>query len=155
MLHFRPTGDPLSQLKDVLHSPIILLKPDNQRVIQQEVSQLLSVSGRCCIITNTSTKKNKFEKLRALYKSLAELKDLQRQIFDKDPLIKSSLIGIYPSLEYPACVYELDTNADRYVSDKVLPHAGLSLPGTIKLLIHKFLGINPAVGALGLALYRK
>ena len=71
------------------------------------------------------------------------------------PSLHTSLIGIYPSLEYPACVYELNTNADRYVSANVLPYTGSALISTVKYLIDKFLGANPAVGGLGLTLYKE
>lgn len=144
-----------SQLEEVLQSPIVQLDAANQAVILINVKQLLSASAHCCIVIATSTSSNKLKNITTLYKSLAALKNIQRQLCAKDSLLTASLIGIYPSLEYPACVYELNTNADSYVSSNVLPHAGSALINTAKFLISKFLGANPAVGALGLVLHKE
>ena len=96
-----------------------------------------------------------FQNMMSLYKNISALKRLQGQLCNENPSLYSSLIGIYPTLDYPACVYELNTNAERYVTENVLPHAGSPLKSAVKRLISKLLGVNPAVGGLGLILYEE
>lgn len=142
-----------SQLEEVLHSLIMQLDASNQALALLKAKQLLRASGHHCLVVPTSVGGNKLKNITRLYKSLAVLKDIQRQLLNEDSSLSTSLIGIYPSLEYPACVYELNTNADNYVSGNVLPHAGAPIIGIIKYLMTKLLGVSPAVGALGLVLH--
>lgn len=142
-----------SQLEEVLHSPIMQLDAGNQALALIKAKQLLSTSAHCCLVIPAGTGSNKLKNLTTLYKSLIALKGIQRRLLNEDSPLSTSLIGIYPSLEYPACVYELDTNADNYVSGNVLPRAGSAIIGTIKYLMTRVLGVSPAVGALGLILH--
>tara|TARA_R110000823_G_scaffold9570_2_gene33274 strand:+ start:14672 stop:15121 length:450 start_codon:yes stop_codon:yes gene_type:complete len=143
------------QLEDVLQAPIAQLDDYNQAATLQKAKQLLNTSTQSCIVVATSTSNHKLQNIKTLYRSMVALKILQRKLCNEYPSLHTSLIGIYPSLEYPACVYELNTNADRYVSANVLPYTGSALISTVKYLIDKFLGANPAVGGLGLTLYKE
>ena len=49
----------------------------------------------------------------------------------------------------------MNTSADRYVSSNILPNTGSALTRAIKEFITKLLGANPAVGGLGLLLYKE
>lgn len=145
----------LSQLRDLLQSPIAHLEPDNQSATLLNARQMLEASAHCCIVVATSTNSNKFKNIKNLYRGMAALKSLQRQLCKEYPPLHASLIGVYPSLESPACVYELNTNADGYIARNVLPYAGSPLVNTLKHLVSKLLGANPAVGGLGLTLYKE
>ena len=142
-------------LKKVLHSHILILEIDEEALTLLKTRRILETSGQCCIVLATCTTSNKLRNINNLYRGAAVLKRLQRQLCSEYPSLQTSLIGIYPSLEYPACVYELNTNADRYVEGNVLPYASSPLISTIKYLISKLLGANPAVGGLGLSLYKE
>ncbi|RBW49723.1 hypothetical protein DS878_05105 [Marinobacter sp. F3R11] len=143
-----------SQLEDVLQSPIIILELPDHALTLLETKGALGTHKSCCVISATSTSSHKLHNIKRLYQSLVALKKLQRQLSDELQITDTSLIGIYPSLEYPACVYQLHTNADRYVSANVLPCNGSAIVGIIKHIIRRLLGANPAIGGLGLLLYR-
>jgi hypothetical protein len=152
---FSVISEQLSQLKDVLQSPVVLLELADQPMAMRQARQILENSMHCCIIAPTSQSNQKLRNIINLYQSMAVLKKLQRQFCNEYSLSETSLIGIYPSLEYPACVYQLHTNADHYVSTNVLPYNNSALISTAKYFAQKLLGANPAIGGLGLILYRE
>jgi len=152
MPEFTAKEEQFSQLKDVLQSPVVMLQFADSASTMLKARQLLKTSERCCIIANTSTSNQKLKNIKTLYHSLATLKKLQRQFSHEYPLATANLIGIYPSLDYPACVYELHTSADHYVSGNILPYDQSNLTRMIRYVIGKLLGANPAVGGLGLVL---
>ncbi|MBK1871743.1 hypothetical protein FE848_00755 [Marinobacter sp. 1-3A] len=145
----------LLQLKEALQSPITPLNDDNGSAALLEAKQLLITSGRCCIVVATSTGSNTLQNITNLYQGMASLKRLKKHFLKERPDTRATLIGIYPSLEYPACVFELNTNADRYVAGNVLPHTGSLLETAVKSMISRLLGVSPAVGGIGLAVYRE
>jgi|GEM_PF-2754975 len=145
--------EPFSQLKDVLQSPIAHLDLNNPAATLLKARQMLDTSAHCCIVVATSTSSHKYQNIKNLYRSMTILKGLHQRLSKEHSSLHASLIGVYPSLEYPACVYEINTYADQYVTKNVLPYAGFSLVNTIKYLVGKLIGANPAVGGLGLSLY--
>ncbi len=155
MPEFTAKEEQFSQLEDVLQSPVVMLQPTDSASTMLKARQLLKGSERCCIIANTSTSNQTLKNIKMLYHSLATLKKLQQQFCHEYPLATTSLIGIYPSLGYPACVYELHTSADQYVSANILPYDQSKLIRMIRYVIGKFLGANPAIGGLGLVLNRE
>ncbi|MBQ0831321.1 hypothetical protein [Marinobacter sp.] len=154
MQKFTARDEQLLQLKETLQNPITLLNDNNYSATLLEASQLLVTSARCCIVVATNTGSDTLQSITNLYKGMAALKRLKKYFLKEHPGTGATLIGIYPSLEYPACVYELNTSADRYVAGNVLPYTGSPLAKAIKHLIRRLLGVSPAVGGLGLALYR-
>ena len=143
-----------SQLKDVLQSPIATLQLADHASTLLETKGMLTTSRQCCIVVATSSSTHKLRNIKTLYQSLVVLKKLKQQLSQEYKLSDTRLIGIYPSLKYPACVYQLHTNADRYVSANVLPGDTSAIVGLIKYIISRLLGANPAIGGLGLILYR-
>jgi hypothetical protein len=144
-----------SQLEDVLQSPVVTLKLGDPTLTLLETRTILESSKHCCIVAGTSIGSHKLVNLKTLYHNMVTLNKLRRQLHQEYCLSDTSLIGIYPSLQYPACVYQLNTNADRYVSANVLPCDNSAVIGTIKYFIGRLLGVNPAVGGLGLLVHRK
>ncbi len=145
--HFR-------QLEDVLKSPVAACEPRNRAQTLIKARQILDTSAQCCIVVATSISSNPVHNIIDLYRSMSCLKYIQRQLCEEYVPLHTCLIGIYPSLEYPACVYELNTNADRYVINNVFPYASSPLITLLKYVISKFIGSNPSVGGLGLAFYK-
>jgi hypothetical protein len=143
-----------SQLEEVLAIPIVALELSNFALTMRNARHQLNTTDQCCIIAAASKGNQKLEKVRTLRNSLVMLKRLQQQIRIEYPLANANLIGIYPSLEYPICVYELNTNADRYVASNVLPSDRFALIRIIKYIIGKFIGTNPNVGGLGLIIHK-
>lgn len=143
------------QLREALQIPVVQLDTDNHSATLLDAKNVLNSSAHCCIVVATSISRNKFQNIKNLHRSMTLLKHLQRQLCIEYPILRVRLIGIYPSLDYPACVYELKTDAERYVTRNVLPHGGSPLKSTIKYLISKLLGANPSVGGLGLTLYKE
>tara|TARA_R110001592_G_scaffold148669_3_gene373820 strand:+ start:237 stop:704 length:468 start_codon:yes stop_codon:yes gene_type:complete len=144
-----------SQLEDVLQSPVVMLQLADSESTILKARQLLKTSERCCIIANTSTSNQKLKTIKTLYHSMAALKKIQQEFSHEDPLTNANLVGIYPSLDYPACVYELHTSADLYVSANILPYDQSNLARMIRYVVAKLLGANPAIGGLGLILSRE
>jgi|SRR5690554_3798260 len=145
----------LPQLKEVLQSPVILFSDNSGSSILLEANQRLRTSACCCIVIATSTNSGTLKNVANLHKSLTSLKRLKRHFLKEYPRTHATLIGIYPSLEYPACVYELNTYASRYVTGNVLPRSGSPFARVIKHMIKRVLGVSPAVGGLGLLLYKE
>lgn len=155
MSQFITKKEKLSQLEDALQSPTIALELDDPASTKSKVRELLKTSKHCCIIVATSESNNKLRNIKTLYYSLIMLRKLRKKFDNEYSLSSTSLLGIYPSLQYPVCIYELHTNADRYISANVLPHDTSALMGTIKYLTKRLLGASPSIGGLGLILYRK
>lgn len=155
MPKFTAKEEQFSQLEDVLQSSVVMLELNDLASTIFNARQLLQADKRCCIIANTSASDQNLKNIQALYRCLAMLKKLQQQFGAEYPLINANLIGIYPSLDYPACVYELHTSADHYVSVNILPYDQSSLTRMIRYVIGKLLGANPAAGGLGLVLNRE
>lgn len=144
----------LTQLTAVLQIPICEIDAINHADLFRDAKQLLRNSQHYCFVVSTNSGSNKLRNIRNLNKSTSMLKRLEMELCKDDPSIEASRIGIYPSLSYPACVYELGTTADCYVSDNVLPCTGRGLLRTIKRLISSLVGANTAVGGMGLILYK-
>jgi hypothetical protein len=155
MSKFSAKETEFSQLEDALQSPIVILHLGDNTLTLAKTRRILKTSKHCSIIADTSTSSQKLTRIKTLYYSLVALKKLRQQLCHEHSLSDMSLIGIYPSLQYPACVYQLHTNADRYISANVLPRDNSAVIGTIKYFIGRLLGANPAVGGLGLLVHRK
>tara|TARA_R110000823_G_scaffold24467_6_gene72735 strand:- start:3420 stop:4007 length:588 start_codon:yes stop_codon:yes gene_type:complete len=155
-LMFKPTTkeNQLSQLRDVLQSPVVLLDLDDQSSTTHAVQQILKSFTCCSVIVATSTSSQTIKNIRTLYRSMTALKIIKRQFSYDYPQSTTNLIAIYPSIEYPACVYELHTNAGRYISDKVLPYEHSIFKWVIKNLIETLTSVPPAVGGIGLMIHR-
>lgn len=143
------------QLEDVLQIPVVQLHAGEYSKTLFSARELLANSSHCCIAIAATHSSKKLQNLKDLYSCISLLSRLQRQLCIDYLSLDSSIIGVYPSLEYPACVYEISTAADTYVSGNVLPRNGSALLIAVKQLISKFLGVNPAVGGLGLILYKE
>lgn len=64
--------------------------------------------------------------------------------------VKNFRIGIYPSLDNPRVVYELDSPAELYIEENVLPRFGSGIKGWVKYLIKKVTRLNPSIAAVGI-----
>ena len=133
---YETMNDHLPQLAAVLEVSIIQIDQNNP-------------------VVPTTKQSNKLKSFNNLYRCTSLLRRIRRRLCIDDPSLKVVLIGVYPSLDYPACVYEMNTSADRYVSSNILPNTGSALTRAIKEFITKLLGANPAVGGLGLLLYKE
>lgn len=145
----------LPQLEEALQSPIILYSDNRDSSMLLESNQLLTTSARCCVVIATSSGPDALQNIANLYQSMTSLKHLKQYFLKEHPGTRATLIGIYPSLEYPACVYELNTSASRYVTGNILPYNGSLFTKVIKYLVSRILGVSPTVGGLGLALHKE
>ncbi len=152
---YETMNDHLPQLAAVLEVSIIQIDQNNPDDVFSDAKQLLSQNSECCIVVPTTKQSNKLKSFNNLYRCTSLLRRIRRRLCIDDPSLKVVLIGVYPSLDYPACVYEMNTSADRYVSSNILPNTGSALTRAIKEFITKLLGANPAVGGLGLLLYKE
>ncbi|MBY6070311.1 hypothetical protein KUV35_03320 [Marinobacter salsuginis] len=145
----------LHQLEDVLQIPVVQLRSGDYSKMLFSARELLAHSSHCCIVMAANHSSKKLQRLKDLYSCISLMNRLQRQLRKDYLSLNTSIIGVYPSLAYPVCVYEISTVADSYVSGNVLPREGSALFIAVKQLISKLLGVNPAVGGLGLILYKE
>lgn len=144
----------LEQLRDVLNVPIITLELDNPSLTFSQTKSTLSEVNSCFIVASTTDREKKIDKIIIFYRIRNLLKNIEKQIKKEYPFSQISTIGIYPSLQYPACVYELNTAADKYVYSNVLPYEKSVSRRILKYLIEKNLGLPPSIGGFGLLVSR-
>lgn len=149
-----PEKPQLTQIGDILQSPIVLLDLVGQSTTTLAVHEILKSSTCCSVIAASSTSDKTVKNIKTLYRSMKLLKKIKKQLSYDYPYSSINLIAIYPSLEYPACVYELHTNADHYISNKVLPYEHSILKWVIKNFIEKLTSVPHAVGGIGLMIHR-
>lgn len=138
------------KLQEMLHSPIFELTHDNLSLMHRSINDGLKQSGHCCVITKISDNAGRSNHIKSLIKEIKRLKTLQRKLDQEDEILSASLIGIYPSIYRPFCIHEIDTNAERYVRENILPPNGLGLKGAIKSVTERLLKTSPSIGGLGL-----
>lgn len=143
------------QLCEMLQSPVIELNCKGPALNLATILDTLNNSKHCCIIVKTDISNIKIGKIRTLYNATVLLNKIQKRLHQEDPELSTSLIGIYPSISRPSCVYELHSNAGTYVKNNILPPSDSGLKGTIKCITDKILGVNPSVGGLGLIIQKE
>ena len=60
----------------------------------------------------------------------------------------SALYGVYPKLDNPVFIFELNSVSSEYAEERLLPHEGGGLKGKFKRLTKFLLGFNPSVAAI-------
>jgi hypothetical protein len=145
------------QLFEVLEVPIIPLELDNLFSSTRQARLILGASGCCCVTVTASVcaQDRKLSGILSFYRRVRALKKFRKQLIEDFPAMSANFIGIYPSIEYPACVYELDTAAAKYVGANILPPDGSALKKQLKYFFEKILGVNPSLGGIGLILSRE
>lgn len=118
--------------------------------MHRSINDGLKQSGHCCVITKIGDSTGRLNHIKSLIKEVKRLKTLQRKLYQEDETLSSKLIGIYPSIYRPFCIHEINTNAERYVRENILPPNGLGLKGAIKSITERLLKTNPSIGGLGL-----
>lgn len=63
--------------------------------------------------------------------------------------------GVYPNVEMPVTIYELNSSAERYCNTHVLPVLPPSLNGRIRLMIMKLARCHPSVAGIVLIARKK
>lgn len=63
---------------------------------------------------------------------------------------KTDLLGIYPRLDNPTAIFELNTPAADYMHKNVLPGYGSSLSATVKRLLAILIQADPGLAGVGL-----
>lgn len=144
----------LKQLKEMLHCPMVELKCEDSLSTILSAKDILRNSELCCIVTETAKSDKKLVNIKHLYRKRRVLEKVKKQLTQESPETRAVLVGIYPSLEDPTCLYELQTNASIYVNNNILPSNGSSLKRVIKYITEMMLGTNPTVGGLALILRR-
>lgn len=144
----------LKQLQEILQSPLIELQNKDPRSTMLYAKGFLNSSKYCCIITETATYNKKTLNIKSLYQKKRVLEKMKRKLCQDHPQVSASLVGIYPSLQDPICVYDLRSNAATYVSDNILPSGNSWLKKTARHITRTVLGVDPTVGGLALILRR-
>ncbi|MDO6442522.1 hypothetical protein [Marinobacter sp. 2_MG-2023] len=156
MNNINSTEEHTGQLRDVLNIPIIIISLDDSSLSTiLDNPSFFNKKEFCIIVSINKINKKKIYKAINLYRTKKLLKNITKKLKNEKNLSVKSIIGIYPSLEYPACVYELHTFAERYVYKNILPHKNSFSKKLIGYLIRKILGFPASIGALGLIINRE
>lgn len=143
------------ELEKLIKGYIFILDEEKIELTAEKIRKNLEAANNCFVVTTLDNDYGKIGFLMKLHRKKVAFKKLQHQLCRDYPCLKTSLIGIYPSLDYPACIYEMSTNADRYVKNNVLPYDRNPLKRVVKYLLIKLLGINPVVGGIGLSVHKE
>jgi hypothetical protein len=145
----------LNQLQEALMSPVIFINVTNSLVTLMDIKPIFLTSEHCRIVTSVGASQKKFDNILALYRGKIALNKLRKQLQREFPSLDTTFIGIYPSLQYPACVYELRTGAAEYVVSNVLPQNRSKIKKLAKYVLGQLLGANPSIGGIGLLVHKR
>lgn len=145
----------LSQLEEIFQSPVFELDCNNRSTIVFSAHRILQETGQFCMFNDIKPSESKIARLFSLYRNIKLLEAIKSQALKGNSQINGSLVGVYPTLKDPTCIFQLKTAAEKYVTSNVLP-AGETRPKQIvKFLATKLTGIHPSTGNVVLVLRRK
>lgn len=142
-------------LANILQSPVIELQISDPFKAEVIAKNKLERVGHCSIVVSRYGKSNRLPEILLLRKKAKLLKKLDKALSQEDSRVTTAFMGVYPSLDQPICVYELDTIADSYITKNILPVDHQWVRRVAKYLVGRFIGINPATEGIALILFRK
>lgn len=121
--------------------------------LQETIYDTLTVGAPFCKVFTITQKDNQIKKLASLFLTIVKVSAFIRMI-DRDERLTYTRVGIYPTLEAPVVIFELDAPASAYVYDRILPRPPKGMIGVIKRQIVKRTGVHPSIAALGIVVRR-
>jgi len=107
-----------------------------------------------CIVFTIDDERNNFFKLLRIISTLTKIRILSRLLSNGGSFF-SKAYGIYPTTKQPIVVFELQSHAETYVVEKLLPEGPSGLSGYLRLLVARLTKINPMLGGVAIVIRAK
>lgn len=119
------------------------------RTVRQTENRPSELPDSCCVVFEVDQNGNSASRAATLTLHTWKAR-LARRRFTRLTGHKSDLVGIYPRLDNPTAIFELDTPAADYMQKNVLPDYGNSLSATVKRLLAMLIQADPGLAGIGL-----
>lgn len=118
------------------------------RTLRQTKSLPAGLPGTCCIVFEVDQNSNAAVRVLTLAFHLLSVRRARRNLahLTGHP---TDLIGVYPKLDNPTVIFELDSPAANYVHANVLPAFGNSLASRVKRLMFNVFKTDPGLAGIG------
>lgn len=119
------------------------------RIARQGKANPTELPDLCCVIFEVGQNGNIASRAATLVLHMWRARLARRRLTHLTEH-KANLIGIYPTLENPVAIFELETPAADYVQRNVLPSFGSSLSASVKRLLAALIRTDPGLSGIGL-----
>lgn len=117
-------------------------------------SNALSPSQPTCVVFTLEDGGGSLSKLLRIFSTFAKILFLNILLSRKNLFITKSY-GIYPSTKQPLVIFEMQSRAEGYVVDKILPENPSGLNGYLRLIVARLTKINPVLGGIAIVIREK
>lgn len=121
------------------------------RIAIQSKASPTELPDICCVIFEVDQNSNTASRAATLVLHTRRARRAQRRLAHLTEH-KANLIGVYPTLDNPVAIFELETPAADYVQRNVLPSFGSSLSASIKRLLAVLTRTDPGLSGIGLVI---
>ena len=98
------------------------------------------------ILVDVPIASNMIQKLLAFLLTVIKVKQLKRQV-QKESNVKGCY-GIYPTIEDPLILYPLQTTAEHYANQHILPNLNGGINGLIRRMLMKTTKCHPSIAGI-------
>lgn len=119
-----------------------------------EIRSLIETSGSTqptCVVFTLGDGKNSLLKLLRILYTFVKIRVISIFFSKKNRLITSAY-GIYPTTLEPLVIFELQSPAEEYTVQNILPKGPRGLNGYLRLIITRLTKINPVLGGVALVI---
>ncbi len=121
------------------------------RSLVKASSHSLGPSQPICVVFTLDDGRSSLIKLLRILSTFAKIRFLSIFLARKRLFITKAY-GIYPTTERPMVVFEMHSNAEGYVVEKILPERPSGLNGYLRLMVTRLTKINPVLGGVALVI---
>ena len=107
-----------------------------------------------CIVFTIDDERRNLLKILRMVSAFAKIRILSRFLSNNGSFFTKAY-GIYPTTKQPIIVFELQSHAETYVVDKLLPEGPSGLSGYLRLLVTRLTKINPTLGGVAIVIRAK
>jgi hypothetical protein len=135
-------------------SPIYDLNLREIRALVEAPKHSVKPSQPMCIVFTVHDERNSLFKLLRIISTFAKIRVLRKSFSDESSFFTKTY-GIYPTINHPIVVFEMQSHAEEYVVEKILPEGPSGLNGYLRLTITRLTKINPTLGGVALVIRAK
>lgn len=124
----------------------------------KEIRSLVKASRRApapsqpvCIVFTLDDGRGSLLKLLRIFTTFAKIRFISFFLARKSIFITKSY-GVYPTIEKPMLVFEINSLAESYVVEKILPERPRGVNGYLRLIVTRLTKINPVLGGVALVI---
>jgi hypothetical protein len=100
-----------------------------------------------CIIFTLENGSNGLIKLLRILSAFTKIRFL-KIFLNRKKLFMTKTYGIYPTIEQPVVIFEMQCHAEVYVTTNILPEIPSGLSGYLRLAVTRLTKINPVLGGV-------